>query len=110
MVEYQNPRLDSVFASLGHPVRRSILEQLRLGTLRVTELAAPFDLSLAAVSKHIGVLEDARLLHRTIVGREHRIALAASELLPARQWLETYREFWEAGLDRLEASLGVRQV
>jgi DNA-binding transcriptional ArsR family regulator len=105
MVEYRNERLDAVFAALAHPVRRGVLERLGSGGTRVTELAAPFEISLAAVSKHIRVLEDAGLLRRVIHGREHQLTLMASPLLSADRWLDSYRRFWDPSLDRLEARL-----
>ncbi len=98
--------LDSAYGAISHEVRREMLERLREGELRVTDLAAPFDMSLAAASKHIRVLEDAGLLLRTVVGREHHLSLDAAPLAPAATWLETYRAFWEGRLDALERHLG----
>ena len=105
MVEYSPSGLDAVYAALSHPVRRSLLEHLRPGGAKVTELAAPFPMSLAAVSKHIRVLESAGLVQRTIIGREHRLVLEPSPLMSAATWLESYRRFWEERLDLLEARL-----
>lgn len=105
MVEYRDGRLDVVFGALAHPVRRGVLEQLRPGGTRVTELAAPFAMSLAAVSKHIRVLEDAGLVRRAVHGREHELTLDGSPLLPAERWIDSYRCFWDRSLDRLEARL-----
>jgi len=105
MVEYRDGRLDVVFAALAHPVRRGVLEQLRPGGTRVTALAAPVAMSLAAVSKHIRVLQDAGLVQRAVRGREHELTLDASAMLPAERWLDSYRGFWEARLDLLEARL-----
>lgn len=105
MVEYASPHLDETYGALAHRVRRDILSRLRAGEARVTDLAAPFDVTLAAVSKHIRVLEGANLVRRTVVGREHRLALSASPLMDAAGWLETYREFWEGRLDALESFL-----
>jgi DNA-binding transcriptional ArsR family regulator len=75
MVEYQEPRLDATFGALAHPIRREIIQRLRDGERRVTDLASGFDVSLAAVSKHLRVLGDAELVHRTVRGREHHLAL-----------------------------------
>ncbi len=97
--------LDEAYGALSHEVRRTMLDRLREGDLRVTDLAAPFDVSLAAASKHIRVLEDAGLVRRTVIGREHRLALDATPLRPAADWLETYRAFWEGRLDALERHL-----
>lgn len=105
MVEYRDDRLDATYAAISHRVRRAVLQQLRGGQAKVTELAVPFAMSLAAVSKHIRVLEDAALLERTIRGREHLIALNPSPLLPAARWLDSYQTFWEERLDLLEAKL-----
>ncbi len=105
MVEYPPTQLDAVYAALSHPVRRVLIERLRPGQAMVTELAAPFAISLAAVSKHIRVLESAGLVRRTIRGREHRLVLEPSPLMGAANWLESYRRFWEDSLDRLEARL-----
>lgn len=104
MVE-RSHELDSAYGALSHEVRRAVLDHLREGEARVTDLAAPFDISLAAASKHIRVLEDAGLVRRTVSGREHRLALDATPLRPAAEWLETYRAFWEGRLDALERHL-----
>jgi DNA-binding transcriptional ArsR family regulator len=105
VVEYRAAQLDAVYGAISHPVRRSLLERLTSDRARVTELAGGFDVSLAAVSKHIRVLEDAGLVRRSISGRDHWLALEASRLEPASRWLDTYRRFWEAGLDKLEEQL-----
>jgi DNA-binding transcriptional ArsR family regulator len=105
MVEHREAELDHVYGAISHPVRRSLLEQLTVDRARVTDLAGHFNVSLAAVSKHIRVLEDAGLVRRSITGRDNWLALDASRLEPASRWLDTYRRFWEAGLDRLEAQL-----
>ena len=104
MVE-RSETLDRAYAALAHPVRRQILDRLRGGEGIVTEIAEPFDMSLAAVSKHLRALEEARLLRRTVVGREHRLALAPDPLAAAATWLEGYREYWEGRLDALDAFL-----
>ena len=97
--------LDATYGALAHQVRRAMLERLRTEELRVTDLAASFDISLAATSKHIRVLEDTKLVRRTVVGREHHLSLDAAALAPAVAWLETYRAFWEPRLDALERHL-----
>jgi DNA-binding transcriptional ArsR family regulator len=104
MVEYES-RLDGTFAALSHPVRRQMLEALRNGPLRVTDLAEPFTVSLAASSKHIKVLEHAGLVARRISGRDHLLALEALPLAGAGHWIDTYRQFWEGRLDALDAQL-----
>src|SRR6266704_3273552 len=99
MVEYLPDQLDAVYGALSHPARRTLLERLKAAEARVTELAAPFAMSLEAVSKHIRVLESAGLVRRTIHGREHQLALEPSPLISAAGWLDPYRSFWEARLD-----------
>jgi DNA-binding transcriptional ArsR family regulator len=101
MVKYSSHSLDATFAALADPTRRRILERLCQGQRRVTHLAAPFSMSLPAVSKHLRVLEDAGLLKRQRHGREHRIELAAAPLKDAIRWIEQYRKFWEGSLDAL---------
>jgi DNA-binding transcriptional ArsR family regulator len=96
---------DNTFAALAHPVRRDILGRLRRGESTVTELAQCYELSLNAVSKHLMVLEKARLIRRRIEWRVHYISLDPEPLQSAAQWLEQYRQFWEQSLDGLEAYL-----
>ncbi len=105
VVEYRAGQLDVVYRALAHPVRRILLERLRPGGAKVTDLAAPFPMSLAAVSKHIRVLESAGLIRRTIRGREHQLVLEPSPLISAADWLDSYRRFWEVRLDLLDAKL-----
>jgi DNA-binding transcriptional ArsR family regulator len=95
--------LDRVFAALADPTRRAIVERLQAGPLRVTEVAAPFPISLNAVSKHIKALETAGLARRTVAGRDHWIALEPAALASAGGWLDARRAFWERALDRVEA-------
>ena len=95
-------RLSSTFSALADPTRREILTLLMKGDRSVTELAAPFEMSMPAVSKHLKVLEHAGLITR---GREAqwrpcRIELEA--LRPVDDWLESYRRLWEQRFDRLE--------
>jgi DNA-binding transcriptional ArsR family regulator len=94
-------RLDRVFRALGDRTRRALLARLAHGPAMITELAAPFRLSLPAVSRHIRVLERARLVKRTVDGRVHRCALRAEPLQQAEQWILHYRRFWEGALDSL---------
>lgn len=95
--------LDRTFAALADPTRRALLARLRAGDATVSELAAPFPVSFAAVSKHLGVLERAGLVSREVVGREHRLALVAAPLREAAAWTGDYRRFWEERLDALDA-------
>jgi DNA-binding transcriptional ArsR family regulator len=93
-------RLDRIFHALSDRTRRAMLTRLARGPAMVTELAAPFAMSLPSVSKHLKVLESARLVARTIDGRVHRCSLAPAPLRAADRWLEHYRAFWT---DKLEA-------
>jgi DNA-binding transcriptional ArsR family regulator len=97
------PHLDTVLAAVADPTRRAILDRLARGPARVTDVAAPFPISLAAVSKHVRVLEQAGLLRRSHKGREHTLELHAAPLRDVARWASRYQRFWTARLDRLEA-------
>jgi DNA-binding transcriptional ArsR family regulator len=101
MVKYSGEALDATFSALSDPTRRAILAQLARGESTVKSLAAPFDMSLPAVSKHLRVLESAGLLKREIDGRIHRCRLAPNPLKSAGAWIEHYRRFWEGQFDAL---------
>jgi DNA-binding transcriptional ArsR family regulator len=105
MVEHRSALLDETYGALSHAVRRQLLDELRSGPATVTELAEPFEISLAAVSKHLGVLEDAALVSRTQAGRTRIATLEPRPLAEAGAWIDTYRTFWEERLDALEAHL-----
>jgi DNA-binding transcriptional ArsR family regulator len=105
MVEHSAPVLDSTYSALANATRRALLDTLKAGPMRVTDIADPFDISLAAVSKHVGVLEVAGLVTKKVTGREHILALEAMPLHGARLWIDGYRGFWEGRLDALEAHL-----
>ncbi|HEY1629492.1 MAG TPA: metalloregulator ArsR/SmtB family transcription factor [Tepidisphaeraceae bacterium] len=94
-------RLDLVFRALGDSTRRKLIAKLSRGPSMVTELAEPFDISLPAVSRHIGVLERARLVERNVDGRVHLCSLKIEPLRDVERWLSHYRHFWEATLDSL---------
>jgi DNA-binding transcriptional ArsR family regulator len=98
--------LDATFAALADPTRRAILARLATGEASVTELAAPFAMSQPAISKHLKVLERAGLISRGRDAQRRPCALQARPLAEANQWLETYRRFWEASFQRLDAVLG----
>jgi DNA-binding transcriptional ArsR family regulator len=98
-----NDRADSVFAAIADPTRRAILDQLANGPARVTDVAAPFAMSLNAVSKHIKVLEGAGLVRRTRRGREHTLELEPGPLREVVRWTSRYERFWTERLDRMEA-------
>jgi DNA-binding transcriptional ArsR family regulator len=108
MVEHQ-PALDEVYAALGSDVRRAIVHRLAGGEMRVTDVAAPFAISLAAVSKHITVLERAGLVQRRVEGRTHWLALDPAPLDAAEAWIEQTRAFWADRLDALNELLRSRQ-
>lgn len=111
MVEYKEAReLDDVFAALAHPARRAILARLAEdGEVTVTEIAAPFEVSLNAVSKHLKLLERAGLIRRRVAGREHHCRLEAWPMAEAVEWLARYRGFWMESLDSLERYLEARR-
>jgi len=95
--------LDTVLAAIADPTRRAIIDRLTRGPARVTDVAAPFDMSLNAVSKHIKVLEGAGLVRRVRAGREHTLELDAEPLEQVKTWVLRYEQFWSERLDRLEA-------
>ena len=102
MVTVASESLDRTFQALSHPTRREILTRLaRDGSASVSELAAPFDVSLMAVSKHVRVMEKAGLVVRRKDGRVHRMRLDPAPIQEASDWIEEHRRFWEAQLDRL---------
>jgi len=101
--------LSPIFQALADPTRRAIVERLARGPSRVTDIALPFDMSLSAVSKHLKVLERARLVRRSRVGREHRLSLEAWPLREAARYALRYRSFWEGRLDRLESHFASRR-
>jgi DNA-binding transcriptional ArsR family regulator len=105
MVDYGDAGLSRVFAALGDTTRRALLARLARGDATVTELAEPFDVSLNAVSKHVRVLERAGLVRRTIVGREHRIALTPEPMRGVSNFVDQYRRYWEERLAALERHL-----
>ena len=93
--------LDLAFAALADPTRRRIVARLARGRARVTDLAAPFAMSLNAVSKHLKVLERAGLVHRQRSGREHYLRLRAAALREVTAWTSKYERFWNGRLDAL---------
>ncbi|HSZ51800.1 MAG TPA: metalloregulator ArsR/SmtB family transcription factor [Caulobacteraceae bacterium] len=103
MVEYTP--LDHTLTALADPTRRAILGRLATGEARVTEVAAPFEMSLNAVSKHIRVLEHAGLVRRRVSGREHLLALDLAPLEAASRWLEEQRAQWAWRLAELDKIL-----
>src|SRR5262245_4810141 len=105
MVNYSSPVLDTTFAALAAPTRRAILNRLSRGETTVADLAAPFDISLPAISRHLRVLEQAGLLARRKAGRTHFCSLVAAPLHDATEWLNLYQRFWETRFDALASYL-----
>ena len=100
-----SPALDDTLLALADETRRGILERLAGGEARVTEVAAPFDISLNSVSKHIRILERAGLVRRRVSGRDHFLSLDSAPLDDASEWMQRQRAAWGRRLDRLEAAL-----
>ena len=97
--------LSHVFAALADPTRRAILARLAQGEASVTELTAPFSMSMAAVSKHLKVLERAGLITRGRDAQWRPCRLEAAAFKDATDWLERYRQYWDSSLDRLDSHL-----
>lgn len=101
-----NPdHLNATFAALADPTRRAILARLASGEASVAELAEPFAMSQPAISKHLKVLERAGLISRGLDAQRRPSRLEAKPLAEATEWLERYRQFWEASFQRLDALL-----
>jgi DNA-binding transcriptional ArsR family regulator len=98
-------RLSATFAALADPTRRAILARLSRGEATVTELAAPFDMSMPAVSKHLKVLERAGLIERGREAQWRPCRLQAEPLKEVEDWVEQYRRHWEESFDRLNEYL-----
>jgi DNA-binding transcriptional ArsR family regulator len=98
-------RLTDTLVALADPTRRAIILRLKRGEARVTEIAEPFAVSLNAISKHIRMLERARLVRRRRSGREHILSLDVAPLDEAARWIEATRTFWSGRLDALDAML-----
>ncbi|TDR43861.1 ArsR family transcriptional regulator [Tahibacter aquaticus] len=105
MVEDSSPQLDAVFHALADPTRRSLLRRLSQQPQSVGELAAPFALTLAGVSKHLKVLEAAGLVQRSVQGRTHLCSLDARPLHAGVEWMRYYEQFWNQRLDVLQSLL-----
>jgi DNA-binding transcriptional ArsR family regulator len=101
MVNYSLSSLDVIFSALSDPTRRAILERLARGEATVTEVAEPFNMTLPAISKHLRILENARLIVREKEGRVHHLRLSPAPLKTAAEWLAEYRQFWDEQLDSL---------
>ena len=94
--------LSTTLLAISDPTRRAIVDRLARGPARITDVAEPFAMSFAAVSKHVKVLEKAGLVKRTRQGREHTLELDATPLRAVASWAERYEQYWTERLDRLE--------
>jgi DNA-binding transcriptional ArsR family regulator len=97
--------LDRAYAALADPTRRALLVTLRGGDARIKDLAAPLPMSFAAVSRHIGVLEEAGLVQREVRGREHWLSVRAEGLRAAEAWIVDQTAFWNRRADALVARM-----
>ncbi len=102
MVQYSNDTLDGAFRALADRTRRRLLTRLIEGERRVSDLAAPLDITLTAVSKHLRVLERAGFITREKVGRERLCRLEGRALAQAAAWIADYRALWSKSFDLLE--------
>ena len=105
MVNINSNQLDLLFYALSDPTRRQILRMIKEGTQTVGELADPFKMSLAAISKHIKILEKAKLLKRKKMGRIHECSFNPEALKSAEKCLQFYTNFWNDNLDAFAADL-----
>jgi DNA-binding transcriptional ArsR family regulator len=103
-------QLDATLLALADPTRRAIVRRLAQGEARVTEIAAPFPISLNAVSKHIRVLERAGLVRRRVVGREHILTFNPAPLDEAAAWIASQQATWQQRFDALEALLAAEDA
>jgi DNA-binding transcriptional ArsR family regulator len=103
-------RLSVIFGALADPTRRAILARLAAGDATVSELTAPFAISMPAISRHLKVLQRAGLISRTRSGQHVSAVLRATPLKEATDWMERYRQFWDDSLDRLDAHLRQAQA
>jgi DNA-binding transcriptional ArsR family regulator len=105
MVSDRSSALDLVFHALAHPARRAIIRHLSEGERNLSELALPLKMTFPAASKHVRVLEGAKLVRRRVSGRQHLCRLRAAPLRQAMNWTERFRQHWEARFDALDTLL-----
>jgi len=98
--------VERVYAALGDPARRMMVERLRRGPSTVSELGAPLGMTLAGVGKHVAILEASGLIRTAKVGRVRRCELVVGSLDDAAAWIDETRAFWNAGIDRMIDHLG----
>jgi DNA-binding transcriptional ArsR family regulator len=101
----EDQALDRAYAALSDPTRRRLLEMLRRGDARITDLAEPLPMTFAGVSRHVGVLESAGLVRREVRGREHWLSLDPDGLTMAQRWINEQTDFWSVRADALSARL-----
>jgi DNA-binding transcriptional ArsR family regulator len=104
----EDETLDRTYAALADPTRRALLVALRVGEARITDLAAPLPMTFAGVSRHIGVLESAGLVHRAVRGREHWLSIRPEALEAAGDWISEQTAFWSRRADALATRLARR--
>lgn len=104
MVEY-TLNLDTIFSSLADPIRRDILNRVRYGELNVSEIASPYSISLAAISKHLKILERAQLITKRKQGKEQLVTISPAALKQADDYIEQYASLWNDRFDRLDTLL-----
>jgi len=104
-MQTQSDKLSATFSALADPTRRAILARLLNGEASVQDLASPFKMSLPAVSKHLKVLERARLIRRSRTAQWRPCHLEAAPLKEAADWVDQYRKFWEESFERLDVYL-----
>lgn len=101
MVEYEL-QLDSIFASLSDPTRRDILSRVARTELSITELVASYTISFAAISKHLMIMERAKLIVKRKEGKKQMVSIAPGALKSADEYLEQYRRMWQSRYDKLD--------
>lgn len=99
----ESESLNLIFHALSDPTRREILDRLAGEVCTISDLAEPFDMTFAAVSKHIRVLEQAGLVKREVDGRVHRCSADLQQLQRASQFIDKYKQFWELQFEKLDA-------
>jgi DNA-binding transcriptional ArsR family regulator len=109
MTSIASINLDRVIVAISDPTRRAIIGRLARGPARISDVAAPFSMSLTGVCKHVRVLERAGLVQRTRHGRENTLELHAEPLRDVARWISRYERFWNARLDRLEQFFAEKQ-
>ena len=102
MVQYLSSRLDTSFAALSDPTRRGVLEQLGRADASISDLAEKFHMTLTGMKKHVGVLEQAGLVTTAKVGRVRTCKLGLRRLEDETEWIERYRQLWDARFDELD--------